>query len=45
MKEINLSRPAPAAVAPVAPVAPTTTAPAAPAATDTPAITVPGVKK
>jgi outer membrane protein len=45
MKEINLSRPAPAPVAPVAPVAPTTTAPAAPAATDTPAITVPGVKK
>jgi outer membrane protein len=40
MKEINLSRPAPAAVAPVAPV---TTAPAAPAATDTPAITVPGI--
>jgi outer membrane protein len=42
LKEINLSRPAPAAVAPVAPV---TTAPAAPAPADTPAITVPGVKK
>ena len=44
MKEINLSRPAPAAVAPVAPTT-TAPAPAAPAATDTPAITVPGVKK
>ena len=46
MKEINLSRPAPAAPAPLPSVTPTT-APAIPAPTSTPAITVPGapVKK
>jgi len=46
MKEINLSRPAPAATAPLPSVTPTT-APATPAPTSTPAITVPGapVKK